>query len=85
MDITYLYIVVDLLCLGKNIGSVQLVRVDRQMLLVLPIDRLVTLILCKDICLNIMEHQAYDISEMDRWDEIILSLLRWVMMVRVCV
>ena len=76
MDITYLYIVVDLLCLGKNIGSVQLVRVDRQMLLVLPIDRLVTLILCTDICLNIIEHQAYDISEMDTWDEIILSLLR---------
>ena len=76
MDIVYLYIVVDSLSLGKNIGWVQLVRVDRQMLLVLPIDRLVTLILCTDICLNIMEHQAYDISEMDTWDEIILSLLR---------
>ena len=76
MDIVYLYIVVDSLSLGKNIGWVQLVRVDRQMLLVLPIDRLVTLILCTDICLNIIEHQAYDISEMDTWDEVILSLLR---------
>jgi hypothetical protein len=76
MDIVYSYIVVDSLCLGKDIGWVQLVRVDRQMLLVLPIDRLVTLILCTDICLNIREHQAYDISEMDTWDEVILSLLR---------
>ena len=70
------YLVVHSLLKGKDRGWVQLVRVDRQMLLVLPIDRLVTLILCTDICLNIIEHQAYDISEMDTWDEIILTLLR---------
>ena len=63
MDIMHSYVVVHSLLKGKDRGWVQLVRVDRQMLLVLPIDRLVTLILCTDICLNIIEHQAYDISE----------------------
>ena len=50
-----------------------MVKVDRQMLLELPIDLLVVLILCTDICLSILEHHAYDMSKIDGCDEVILS------------
>ena len=49
-----------------------MVRIDRQVLLVLAIDLLIVLILCADICLSILESHAYVMSEIARCDEIIM-------------
>ena len=51
-----------------------MVRIDRQVLLVLAIDLLIVLILCADICLSlsILECHAYVMSEIARCDEIIM-------------
>lgn len=61
------------------------IRIDMQVLLEWPIDLLVVLILCADICLSILEYHTYVMSDIARCDEIISSMLRCVIMMRLCV
>ena len=49
----------------------------------LAIDLLAVLILCTDICLDILEYHAYDMGEIDGCDEVILIPWIWMIMMRV--